>query len=259
MKVYYHANNEKIGHYYRDKYCQFECLNELKNIHDRSYSNILCMNRFLFECDNVDKEVQLQRAMKLFNDKVAQRVVDSANKSIHVIIQVADMNSCRDVDRYKILWHYLNRKFFNSEADTQCQNPNRLTRTPNAVRFSTNKIQQCYACSNTEYVLTEEDRQAIEADWQKHLEYKAKIIKSVTSNPLNALLNKNKCLHWEVVQRYLKTPFLKMTGNKVSSKWLFAAVKTCQQHNDDATLQLVLDKARRERWSEIELSRILRS
>lgn len=249
MIVYYISRTEAVGHSERSIVTEFECLNELKSINSRKIDNVAKMNRFVFECDTVDKDVQTKRALKLVEDGVACRVVDSGNKSIHVIIEVAGIDNLNDVDKYKIIWHYLNAKYFDKQADTACSNPNRLTRTPNAVRMSNGAVQKLLAQSDTQYTLSKEDRAGIQSEWMRQRmlrELSAKSLKiSTTHNGM--------CANWDIITRYLNTPFMKMSGNINSSKWLYAAIKTCQKYKDDQTLQKVLDKARREHWSEAEL------
>ena len=61
------------------------------------------------------------------------------------------------------------------------------------------------------------------------------------------------CSKWEVVKRYLDTPFPLQNGNGNSSTWLYAAIQTCLQYHDDRTLNDVIAKARSENWSEREI------
>lgn len=253
MFVYYTAATDKFGTTEPHRFTQFECLNELKNTMSRSYDNLLKMNRFVFECDTVDKQIQEERALKLICDNVACRAVDSGNKSIHVIIELAD--EVKSIEQYKQIWHLLNKRYFNGEADTACSNPNRLTRRPNAVRMSNNAMQKLLAVNNTQYKLDKIDLDTLksEEDRQKFLSI---LRNSVFKTPQKS--HDGMCENWDIVKRYLDTPFPKLTGNINSSKWLYAAIKTCQKYSDDMTLDKVLNKARREHWSEQELQHKLK-
>lgn len=250
MFVSYDDALDSKGKIVKDCTTQFECLNELKDASSRCYDNLLRMNRFLFECDSADKSVQRDRAIRLVNDKIACRAVDSANKSIHVIIQLD--RDATSVDEYKQIWKLLNKKFFNYEADTACSNPNRLTRCPNAIRFvnGISTVQKLVAQSDAQYHLTNEDIAALNSKSDVQTLLSMLEVKRVASS------NDGICKDWNVIARYLNTPFLKTSGNLYSAKWLFAAVKTCQKYKDNATLQTVLNKARSEHWSEKELSHI---
>jgi hypothetical protein len=253
MFVYYTAATDKFGTTEPHRFTQFECLNELKDPMSRSYDNLLKMNRFVFECDTVDKQIQEERALKLICDNVACRAVDSGNKSIHVIIELAD--EVKSVEQYKQIWRLLNKRYFNAEADTACSNPNRLTRRPNAIRMSNNVMQKLLAVNNTQYKLDATDLAALksEEDRQNYLSILRSTVFTSTRKSHDGM-----CEKWDVVKRYLDTPFPKMTGNVNSSKWLYAAIKTCQKYDDNQTLDKVLNKARREHWSEQELQHKLK-
>lgn len=253
MFVYYNTATDQIGLTEPNRYTQFECLNELKDILSRSYDNLIKMNRFVFECDTVNKELQKERAINLVNQHIACRAVDSGNKSIHVIIELDE--DITDVNYYKQIWHFLNKRYFNSEADTACSNPNRLTRCPNSIRLSNNKVQEVIASNDAKYTLDKTDKATIksELDRQKMLAYlrDSSVSRSVTDHD-------GMCKNWEIITRYINTPFPKMTGNVNSSKWLYAAIKTCQKYKDNQTLQAIINKAKSEHWSDKELDRILK-
>ena len=253
MFVYYTAATDKFGTTEPHRFTQFECLNELKNTMSRSYDNLLKMNRFVFECDTVDKQIQEERALKLICDNVACRAVDSGNKSIHVVIELAD--EVKSVEQYKQIWRLLNKRYFNNEADTACSNPNRLTRRPNAIRMSNNVMQKLLAVNNTQYKLDATDLATLksEEDRQNYLSILRSSVFTSTHKSHDGM-----CEQWDVVKRYLDTPFPKMTGNVNSSKWLYAAIKTCQKYDDNQTLDKVLNKARREHWTEQELQHKLK-
>lgn len=239
---------------------QFECVNELKDYSSRTVNNLLKFTRFVFESDELSKDAQLVIANDLVTKGIANRVVDSGNKSIHVIIEVADCEALSNmvldkaIAYYKLVWQYLNKKYFNSCCDTACSNPNRLTRTPNAIRLSKNVVQKLIAEPKHIYKLTDEDKEAIKSEL-----YRKKLLTMLRNESfVNATINTHgMCESWNVIQRYITTPFPKMNGNVNSSKWLYAAIKTCQRYNDADTLKKVIDKAKSERWSDKELERML--
>lgn len=59
----------------------------------------------------------------------------------------------------------------------------------------------------------------------------------------------------ERVQYYLSTDFPQITGNGDSASSLYTAITVCLAHDDENALEEVLDKARREMWTEKELER----
>lgn len=59
----------------------------------------------------------------------------------------------------------------------------------------------------------------------------------------------------ERVQYYLNTDFPLIFGNGDSASSLYTAIVVCLANEDEDTLQLVLDKARSEQWTEKELKR----
>lgn len=104
-------------------------------------------------------------------------------------------------------------------------------REPNEV--FTNK-----GCSLDFYATTgfnEADRKQMQTDKQKRDSQKSDVIDD------------------ERVDYYLNTDFPMMTGNGDSDSSLYKAVVTCLAHDDEDTLDEVLDKARSEGWSEKEL------
>lgn len=253
MLVYYDTATSLYATLNCHAYTQFECLNELKDTSSRCYDNLLHMNRFVFECDTIDKNIQEERAIKLVNDGIACRAVDSGNKSIHVIIELD--KDASSVEEYKLIWHMLNKKYFNAEADTACSNPNRLTRRPGAIRMSNGVEQKLIAQSEAKYILDKYDLESIKSELQR-----VRLLDTIRQSSISksVLDNNGICKNWNIITRYINTPFPKMTGNVNSAKWLYAAVKTCQKYKDNTTLELVLNKARNEHWSEKEIARILR-
>jgi hypothetical protein len=94
--------------------------------------NVETYANFIFELDHEPVENQKERAKKLVEDRVVNRVVDSAGKSIHCRITLEDEPSNKE--EYTFIWNKLNEIYFEGKADTQCNNPARLTRTPLGIR-----------------------------------------------------------------------------------------------------------------------------
>jgi hypothetical protein len=116
---------------------QFFSLNPVKEIGDnRKSGNIAVMKNFLFESDTLSVEEQKQ----LLKERLAiiSMATYSGNKSIHFIIQIK--NPPETIGQYHYVWRLLKDKYF-PNADTQCNDCIRLTRTPNSVRTGTNKRQ----------------------------------------------------------------------------------------------------------------------
>jgi hypothetical protein len=116
---------------------QFFSLNPVKEIGDtRKSDNISVMKNFLFESDTLSLEEQKQLLKERLD--IISMATYSGNKSIHFIIQVIDIPET--IDQYHYVWKLLKDKYF-PNADTQCNDCIRLTRTPNSVRIDTNKRQ----------------------------------------------------------------------------------------------------------------------
>ena len=249
--------------YYADKFkvydypcsiCEYEVLNELKSAH-RSDDNCLYHTRFLFESDSLPLADQIELARK-HRDNI-MRVTFSGKKSIHVIVEFPskDEKFCREY--YKLIWQYFNREWFGGNCDRACANPSRLTRRPNVVRKDTGKEQK---------LLFNGGNQIDEGVFEDC--YNQVLLESATREKWSELTRRYRnymgtndsvdCSTWNVVKRYLETPFPHMTGNGNSSSWLYAALQTCKQYNDERTLQLVIDKAKSENWTEKEIQHKLK-
>ena len=75
---------------------------------------------------------------------------------------------------------------------------------------------------------------------------------------MQKFLNKRDCMKTSFVQKYLTTPYPNRTGNNNESRMgLFKSIKYCQEHFDDDTLTHVISKAKREGWTDKEISDIL--
>jgi hypothetical protein len=115
----------------------FFAINPVKQINDtRKSENISVMKNFLFESDTLSLEEQ-KELLKQRKDIISMATY-SGNKSIHFIIQVIDIPET--IEQYHYVWKLLKDKYF-PNADTQCNDCIRLSRTPTSVRTDTNKRQ----------------------------------------------------------------------------------------------------------------------
>jgi len=144
---------------------QFETLNPVWLTKDlkghktpRFTDNVASLGRFLFECDNPEDRDFFIEAGK----KRGTRIVDSGNKSIHVVVSVS--NPPKNVEDYKIMWNKMNNNFFDGKADKACAEPARLTRSPNAVRDN----------GNVQTLLFEESTNRVKCNIAKELKAIAK-------------------------------------------------------------------------------------
>lgn len=246
--------------------CEFEVLNELKDLTSRCDANCLYHTRFVFECDDVDKTEQIEHAMELAEKGIIVRATDSGNKSIHCIVEFD--SACEDICRehYKSIWQAINDLYFSGKADKACANPARLTRRPGAERSNG------ASAGNTQVLLFENAGNTIAKDgplfrniWRgarARLAIGSVIATTTTTTTSNSGLNANithdnMCQSYDVIQHYLNTSYPKLTGNGDSSISLFRAVRCCIKYNDSTTLEKVLTKAKTERWSAKELDRIV--
>lgn len=229
--------------------CEFEVLNELKDLSNRSDANCLFHTRFLFEFDNLPLEEQL----KIVKEHVRQirRATYSGSKSIHIILEFNDMYENFCSLHYKEIWNVLNEQLFEGKADRACSNPARLTRKPGAYReIHTDdgiryREQKLIASSNTLLNISTTLRDYVLASV---VIPEPKIIRKGGDG---------KCRHYDVIEHYLNTSYPNLTGNGDSAISLFKAVRCCMKYNDSTTLDEVLKKARGERWTEKELDRIM--
>lgn len=233
----------------------FEVLNELKDLSERTDVNCLKHTRFVFECDNTDLDRQFERADDLKD--IACRATFSGSKSVHVIFEFEDELEDVCKEHYKDIWTVCNRLFFDNEADTACANPARLTRRPGAIRDNGNEQYLVYRYNN----VIERDSNLFKYIWRAVRALIASRMVTTVHEEKNdqksfSKNNEGLCRHYDVVEYYLKKSFPKLTGNGDSSISLFKAVRCCMKYNDRQTLNEVLDKARSEKWSIPELSRI---
>jgi hypothetical protein len=94
--------------------------------------NVETYRNFVFEIDNEDINIQRERAKKLVEQGVVNRVVDSAGKSIHCRITIEDEPTNKE--EYKYIWNKLNKKYFDEKSDTTLKNPATLTRKSLGIR-----------------------------------------------------------------------------------------------------------------------------
>jgi len=252
MKVY--GDLHSISDVPRNCYV-FEVLNELKDLSSRSDSNCLKHTRFVFECDNTELDKQFERAEDLKD--IACRATFSGSKSVHVIFQFEDALEDVCKEYYKDIWAACNKLFFNNEADTACANPARLTRRPGAIRDNGEEQYLVYRYNN----VIEKDTNLFKYIWRAVRALLASRIVTTAAEEKNdhKSFSKNHdglCKHYDVVQYYLRKSYPKLTGNGDSSISLFKAVRCCMKYGDNQTLNEVLGKARSEKWTEHELTRI---
>ena len=246
---------------------EFEVLNEMKaNFTHRTDSEVARHTRFLFEIDDIpgfkgDESVEYQAKVYVSTLKaICVRITYSGSKSFHFIVELPEEYETICAKYYKYIWQWFNETYFDKLCDTQCANPSRLTRTPNIRRESTGRIQRLVFQDEDNVFCDYHIRTALIPYLKRKIkaeQAKAAVMKAM-SRPVvhNNSEHNGMCKTYNTVARYLNTPFPKTSGNGVSSKWLFCAVKTCQKYNDYDTLNEVLDKARQEHWTEQELSRI---
>lgn len=248
MKVY--TNIKSLSEYKIDGW-EFEILNELKNTSNHCDSNCLYHTRFLFEIDSMSLEDQKELIEKI--KPLLVRVVYSGSKSYHCIVEFDKKYEKECELFYKEIWRIINKNYFDSKCDTQCINPSRLTRTPNVIRKNTGKNQELvYDCpANTFSFAKDVIREA------KSLV--TSMLIRATQNAKPVYRNNNvDCSKWDVVKRYLETPFPKKTGNGHSSSWLYAALQTTKKYGDNVTQQIIIEKAKREGWTDREIEHKLK-
>lgn len=67
------------------------------------------------------------------------------------------------------------------------------------------------------------------------------------------------CSKFESVIKYLTTPYPNIRGNGTSASEFFSAVCSCLKFDDNTTLEKVVDKARREHWSDREINHVIKN
>lgn len=236
---------------------EYEVLNELKDTTKRTDENCLFHTRFLFEMDNEPLDIQEQVWLPSLSTVII-RAVYSGGKSIHFIIELP--STCEELCRkhYRLIWDWFNENYFDNKADTQCKNPSRLTRRPGVVRSDTGKKQQLlYIGKKFDYKdILERMSKDIERQYRSVLARTAVLAlngNNYSETNINSRTKPGMCKDWPVIQRYIETPFPKRNGNGHSSTWLYAALQTTKKYGDLATQQLIIEKAKREGWSDREI------
>ena len=230
--------------------CEYEVLNELKDLSSRKDSNCLTHTRFLLELDETPLSEQYANVPSV--SKYCRRITYSGSKSLHHIIEFAPAHEDQCAHLYKEIHSVLNQMLFNGCADTACANPARLTRRPGAIRDN-GKIQDLVYSG--ELLDGEFAKTVLRKARSLHIANQMKQTNKSQHKPVSVLHN-GLCATYEKVTRYLDTAFPKLHGNGHSSSWLFAAMATCLKYNDIATLERVKAKAAREHWTNKELERI---
>jgi hypothetical protein len=115
---------------WNSKKCFYSINTFLKCGMNRIKENVYTMKNFLFEFDSIPLDTQKKLLKK--NIGIVSMAVFSGSKSIHFIIQVKDIPD--NDNEYRYLWNLMNEKYFMKQADTQCNDYTRLSRSPNAVR-----------------------------------------------------------------------------------------------------------------------------
>lgn len=244
---------------YKLESLEFEVLNELKDLSNRSDANCLYHTRFLFEMDYLPLKEQCELAETIKNKLV--RVVYSGSKSLHCIVEFDKQYEDQCKQYYKEIWQTINEDLFGGNCDSQCVNPARLTRTPDVIRHDTGKRQTLIydmpanAFPDASKVIsrsirlsnTNNARMAVNAIRMQYLPRK-----TTTSNhkPVDPM-------EWVPVKHYLETSYPKVKGNGDSSQSLFKALRVCIKYNKTDVMQKILEKAKNEHWSDKELTRMI--
>lgn len=183
--------------------------------------------------------------------------VFSGNKSLHVLVRIPDdisikldkIESCDKYQAYHRLYELVAGALFysTSKLDMQCHSWLRKFRTPNGIRDT--GVEQTAVFNNNPSSL----------NWNSLLEFavlaQVELEKSQKLNYFDKNEEAYDVSNNMKVRHYLDTPFLKKTGNGDSDASLYRAMCVCLSANDTSTLEEVKAKARREKWSERELSR----
>lgn len=224
---------------------EFEVLNELKDLSSRCDANCATHTRFLFESDVLTIEEQIALAKKY--EGLATRAVYSGSKSMHIVFEFSAVHEAYCTDWYKAIWTAINVHLFDAKADKACANPARLTRRPNIMRRSTGNRQTLLYENKNRLVMTSLFHRFVAESIFIPDERK-----TVSSTKHDGL-----CMNYDAVSHYLNTDYPKLRGNGDSASSLFKAVRCCVKYGDDATLQFVLNKAKREKWGDNELNRVV--
>lgn len=241
---------------------EFVVLNELKDLRSRTDDNCLSFRRFLFEIDDQPLDFQEKVVVPCMQD-LCVSIVFSGKKSFHMIVEFSPEYESLCKVWYKQIWHFINKYYFKEWCDVACSNPSRLTRRAGAKRKDTGLNQRQVYYNPGNYIskgskfMKDLRAHLIDCAYEKTVEDEKRWNSKKTSN--SAKTNDGLCAGYDVVKYYLEKSFPLKTGNGDSSISLFRAVRTCIKYKDNQTLQEVLNKARKENWSEKELSRLLKN
>lgn len=241
---------------------EFEVLNELNDLTARTDANCKQHTRFLFEMDSVPLEEQC-KIIESLKDKLV-RITYSGSKSLHCIVEFDPSmeNQCRLY--YKQIWTYINREYFNGKCDAKCINPSRLTRRPGVMRKDKNKEQKLLWYNPNGYFPVQWQELWVEiqeimklAQLHETLERSLNAKQTAYTGGYDDDPN-GKTENHPKVKYYLNTSFLKETGNGDSDSSFFTALCVAHTAGDKQTIQKIIDKAKREGWSNTQINHKLR-
>jgi len=216
------------------------------------------MRNYIFEIDDIPLEEQRTYIEKL-KENVINRSVYSGGKSYHNRITINSPNLISK-EEYHYIWKCLNVLFFDGKADGQCKNPSRRTRVPNAWRqdkkveqtmiVNNKNILYCYNYFHNRFV--KEQKEQILMNEKNEFMRKCK---EAINKKYGYKMNNVNVMNNEKVRHYLNTSYTKITGNGDSNISLYTAICVCITADDNNTLNLVLNKAKGEKWTEQELQK----
>ena len=170
---------EVFGPYYDINYTKVEepaylqALNPLKDNTDQypTKSGVVCQN-FLFECDYLTKEEQEELIKQI--EQYTYRIVWSGHRSYHIVVRLSAPVTSTS---FKKIWYYLAYKLGLENADQQCAQPNRYTRTPDQINPKTNEMQTLYSENKYEFNLIEilENMPKLKDELKQPTQYKGKV------------------------------------------------------------------------------------
>ena len=241
---------------------EFEVLNELNDLTARTDLNCKQHTRFLFEMDNVPLDEQIKIADKL-KDKLV-RIVYSGSKSLHCIVEFDPLmeNQCRQY--YKQIWTYINREYFNAKCDSKCINPSRLTRRPGGMRKDKGKEQTLVWNNPNGYFPVQWQELWLGVQEVMKLAQLHETLERSLNAKQTAFTGKydddpnGKTENHPKVKFYLQTSFLKECGNGNSDSSFFTALCVAHAAGDKQTIQKIIDKAKREGWTNTQINNKLR-
>lgn len=248
----------------KDEPHEFETLNPLTIVKpdyfpqyitpsDIRNDNVTDFRNFLIECDTISLEEQKKLIWSAKNEFgiAPNRIVFSGNKSLHAVYRFCE-DFCEPCEKlYREIFEILSKRVFHSLNDPQCCNPCRWTRSLNQIREDTKQLQ-----SGMDYHRSmdlDASRRLIR-DARSLYAYKQMMKPKITRKPVyrnRIIAPSQKALD------YLNTPYPLMHGNGTSNYSLFVALASCVARGDEATKQLVIDKALSEGWTEYEIQQKL--